>query len=309
MLSINSNLLLALNNATSEPIFLLDLEYNVGGSANTLRISDRDLVFNSMQYYGIVKSFGSYHQSANILDFTTSTGTMQMAGINTPSSLKNTRFSDLFATNNFINRKWTLWLWESHLGATRSKIAMGYISDDLKFDDCTFELTLDDYTSIWSRDFPKTIINKTDYPNCPDTNIGKPIPMFYGNIDVNADAPTSTAEFDRHLVGGHFPAPITSQYNISDGALNCYPDTATLKQLRAKNIFMGKEKYFLACENANVNIASNPKIYFSGNEYRLLVDFINIKGSSNVTNTGNAIDNNFDNYATFSCEAGTPAYI
>jgi len=278
------------------------MEYNAGGISNTLRLAEKDITCGSDFYTGVVLSIGEFHQSADIVDFSTSTGSLRLKIANTPGSLKGQRFSDLFATLNFVNRSWRLYLWEESVSATyKTQIASGYITSDIECVDEYVFLTLVDYGAKWEKELPQTKITASAYPNAPENNIGKPIPIWYGDFDVDPDAPTSGCEFDRHYVKGQVPAVITDKFNATDNALNCYPDTVGVKQLRIKNVFLGSQGKYCPCEDANVNVASNPKIKFSGSVWRLCVPLLAHSTTGNyVTGYSYMIDQNHTSGANWS---------
>lgn len=300
MLNFPSNLVNVFQDTTSKPVFLLEMEYNAGGSNNTLRLAEKDLICGGYHYYGALLSIGEIQQSADIVDFSTSTGNTRIKVANTPGTIWGKRFSELFATCNFINRPWRLYMWEESLSSTdKVKIGEGYITSDVETTDEYCQITLIDYSGKYSRRLPVTIIDAETYPNAPKNNFGKPIPMFFGDMDVDPNAPTTTCEFDRYFTYGKVPALITNQWSETDAAIHCYPDTGTMKQLRTKNVFLGKEKYYIACEDSNVTVTGNPKITFGGNVWRMYVKLL----ASNlacvgVTNPENAFDNDFLSYAT-----------
>lgn len=273
MLNFPSNLVNVFQDTTSKPVFLFEMEYNAGGSNNTLRLAEKDLICGDYHYYGALLSIGEIQQSADIVDFSTSTGNTRIKVANTPGTIWGKRFSELFATCNFINRPWRLYLWEESLLSTdKVKIGEGYVTSDIETTDEYCQITLIDYSGKYSRRLPVTIIDAETYPNAPKNNLGKPIPMFFGDIDVDPNAPTTTCEFDRYFVKGRVPAIIVDQFSATDNAVVCYPDTETLKQLRARNVFLGTQGKYCPCSSASV--AGNPKITFSGGTWRLYVNLL-----------------------------------
>ena len=134
----------------------LKLYYN--DASNFIGVSDSHRVDGSDIYYGIVASWGQYQQSLDFFNFTTSTGNMTVNLINTDQSIQGGRFSDLFSTNNFANRKWELFQNTSQAGTydtAARMIGTGIISGDIQYDYTSVKLTLLDLSSKNTRDFLK----------------------------------------------------------------------------------------------------------------------------------------------------------
>jgi len=304
LLSFNSGLTAAFRGSTQEPVFLLELEYNAGGAGNILYLSDRDITCGSNFYNGIVLSFGEYQQSVNIMDFSASIAAMRVKLINTPGSLKGACFSDQFVSLNFINRAWRFYLWNDEVNSTyKAQIATGIISSDMEFDDRECILTLIDYSTKWQKELPRTFITAATYPNAPENNIGKPIPIWYGDFDVDSNAPTSTCEFDRHFVKGQVPAIITDKYNATDAALHCYPDTVAAKQLRDKNVFLGSQGKYCPCDDSEVVISDNPLIRFAGGTWRVYIPLLAHTDDGGFTNYERIFDGIFTTQAELNIAA------
>ena len=162
---------------------MLKLYYN--DESNFIGVSDRHREDGSDIYYGIVASFGTIRQSLDFFNFTTSIGNMSVTLINSDKSIKGGRFTDLFTTNNFANRKWELFLntnETSTLDTSARMIATGVISGDINYDRNNVSITLLDKNSKYHKRLPTSIVDSTTYSGAPLKNIGKPIPMAFGDF-------------------------------------------------------------------------------------------------------------------------------
>ena len=148
MLSFDSGLTNALKNSNTTAFWVLKLYYN--DESAFIGVSDQHRQDGSDIYYGIVANWGVYRQSLDFFNFTTTIGNMSVTLINSENSIKGGRFSDLLATNNFVNRKWELFLntnETSTLDTAARMIASGVISGDINYDSNNTTLTLFDNTS------------------------------------------------------------------------------------------------------------------------------------------------------------------
>ena len=172
MLSFDAGLTNALKNSNSTAFWVLKLYYN--DESDFIGVSDRHRQDGTDIYYGLVASWGSYRQSLDFFNFTTSIGNMSLTLINADKSIQGKRFSDLLATNNFGNRKWELFLNTNEtatLDTAARMIASGIISGDIKFDTNNVTFSLLDSSEKKHKQLPRTVIDATTYPNAPEKNI------------------------------------------------------------------------------------------------------------------------------------------
>ena len=135
MLSFDTDLSNSLKNANTTAFWVIKLYYN--DESNFIGLSDIDRPDGSDMYFGLISSWGNLSQSCSFFDFNTSTGNMSIRIINTERSIQGGRFSDLFATNNFGNRKWELFLntnQTSTFDTSTRMIGTGIISGDINYD-------------------------------------------------------------------------------------------------------------------------------------------------------------------------------
>ncbi len=281
MLNFDSSLTSALISHGTEAFFTLKLYYNDDSvSTNVIHISDKDRTDGSDDYFGLVSSWGSYSQSLDFFNFTTSTGNMSVKLINTDRSIEGGRFSDLFSSKNFANRKWELFINTSQAGTydtSARMIGVGRISGDIAYDTKTVSLTLLDYSSKYHKQLPTNVVDSSTYTNAPEKNINKPIPMSYGDFHDKTGIgtiPTSGAEFDRHFTKSKFPAIITNQWDVSNSRVEAKPDSVAVHTLDAKNVYIYKNGHYPACEDSNVTkTEATPIITFKGEEWRVYIPF------------------------------------
>jgi len=252
MLSFDSGLTNALKNANTTAFWVLKLYYN--DESAFIGVSDRHRQDGTDIYYGLVTAWGTYRQSLDFFNFTTSIGNMGVTLINTENSIKGKRFSDLLATNNFANRKWELFLNTNEtatLDTAARMIASGVISGEISYDENSTTLTLFDNTTRFHKKIPANKIDSATYTNAPANNIGKPIPLTFGDFSVDSNAPTSTTEFDRHFTKAKFPAIISDEWNATNARVEALVDGHAISTLNNKNIYGYKSGLYFPVDDAN----------------------------------------------------------
>jgi hypothetical protein len=303
MLSFDASLSNALKLKNTTAFWVCKLYYNAEGSGDFIGVSDIDRVDGSDYYYGLVSSWGSYSQSLDFFNFTTSTGNMSIRLINTERSIKGGRFSDFFSSNNFANRKWELFLNTNQAGTFDTAdrmIATGIISGDIQYDYTSVKFTLIDFSSKKHKRLPKTTLTSASYANAPEKNIGKPIPIAYGDFATKANIGTipSSPKFDYFFTKGKFPAIITNALNEADGYVYAKVDNETMHTLNSKNIYIYNSGHYIACNNSNTAL-SNPSLKYKGTSWFL---FVPMSAESNVSNW---VDGSFSTSTTLEESTGT----
>ena len=307
MLSFDSALSNSLNNSNTTAFWVLKLYYN--DESNFIGISDIDRSDGSDFYYGIASSWGNYSQSLDFFNFSTSTSNMTVSLINTDRAIQNGRFSDLFATNNFSNRKWELFLntnQTSTLDTSTRMIGTGVISGDIKYGLDSIELLLLDKSSVYHKQIPNATVDSSTYSSAPKKNIGKPVPMSYGSFDQT----TSDTYYKQFFANGRFPAIIVNRCNDS-GEIEALPDTnqgsaVKLAQLRESNVYINKSGEFLSAVESNVTVTENPSstshniIKAKGTNYFYRLPLTNsFTAEESYTNTELSVDNSTSTFASF----------
>lgn len=295
MLNFDSNLTSALTSHSTEAFFTLKLYYNDDSvSTNVIHISDKDRTDGSDDYFGLVSSWGSYSQSLDFFNFTTSTGNMMVRLINTDKSIQGGRFSDLFSSKNFANRKWELFLNTSQAGtydtATRM-IGTGIISGDIGYDYTSVKLTLLDLSTKRHKRLPSTVVDSSTYPNAPEKNINKPIPIAYGDFYEKTDIGTiPTTHFDRfkNFYKSAFPAIITDKFDIGEAAVEAYVDSQTMHTLDSENVYYYKSGNYATITGTVDATTNNPRLEFSGSRCKVYFPL----SSSGFTTSGTGTHTN-----------------
>ena len=298
MLSFDASLSNALKLGNTSAFWVLKLYYNDDTSAsNFIGVSDLHRVDGTDIYYGIVASWGQYQQSLDFFNFTTSTGNMSVSLINTDQSIKGGRFSDLFSTNNFANRKWELFQNTSQAGTydtAARMIGTGIISGDIQYDYTSVKLTLLDLSSKKHKRLPKTVVASGTYPNAPEKNINKPIPIAYGDFYEKTGIGTiPTTHFDRFktFYKSAFPAIITDKFDIGEAAVEAYVDSQAMHTLDSENVYYYKGDNFATITGTVDATTNNPRIEFSGSRCKAYFPL----SSSGFTTSGTGTHTNETN--------------
>jgi hypothetical protein len=274
LLSFSTNLTNELRDKHSSAYWYIKLYY--GDESSFTGLSDQDRVLSGVKYRGLILDWGGLVHSVDLPSFTASTLAMNGVTIsNADDEVSGGRFSDLFNTQNYVNRKFTLHMGAVGVGvADHAQIAQGIITDqmDQSFDSLTLSLT-EDLSSV-SVEVPSSRVDAATYANAPENNWGKPIPMAWGDCGLKTDIgtiPTSGAEFDRHFVKGYFPAIITDRWNASGAYVDARPDQpgATFSDLSTKRVYYHGEDTYSPCDASNVNeTEATPLLTFKGGVWR-----------------------------------------
>lgn len=308
MITFSANHTAHLLKSSTEVYWILKLYYN-DESAFT-GVSDTDRTVNSNFYFGLVQGFQPYYQKLDFFNYTTSTGNMSINIINTPNTISGGRFSDLFSTNNYANRKWELFQTDAQNPSESDQIATGIISGDIQYDTKTIKLSLLDPSSKYHKRLPTALIQNTDstadhyFFNPPEKNLLKPLPMCFGDFDVQASVPTSP-DLRPYLVKSHFPAIVTDQWNATNTKILAQPDSKPIDTLTSRNVYMYKDKYFLVCASGAASAtAVTPEVGASGIVWTLYVPLKRDSRESAVSNYANALDDDRSTIYTFANDSG-----
>ena len=261
MLSFDTDLSNALKNSNTTAFWVLKLYYN--DESAFIGVSDRHRQDGSDIYYGIVASWGVYRQSLDFFNFTTSTANMSVTLINTKDSIKGGRFTDLFATNNFENRKWELFLntnETSTLDTAARMIGTGVISGEVNYDHNNIVLSLLSNNSKYHKRLPTSTVASATYSGSKNKNIGKPIPMAFGDFYEKTDIGTiPTSHFDRlhNFYKGAFPAIVVDEWDVQGQESKALADSVAIHTLDAENIYTYKDGLYATLTDAN-NAVSFP---------------------------------------------------
>tara|TARA_X000001388_G_scaffold75033_1_gene69036 strand:- start:257 stop:2635 length:2379 start_codon:yes stop_codon:yes gene_type:complete len=302
MLSFDSGLSDSLKLGNTTAFWVLKLYYADESATDFIGVSDTHRVDGSDIYYGLVKSWGSFSQSADLFNFTASEYSLSVTLINTKNSIQGQRFSDLFSSNNFANRKWELFLNTNSVSTFDTAdrlIGTGFISGDLQYNYDSVKIDLLDSFGNKHTRIPKNIVDSSTYGNAPEENINKPIPIFYGDCsaDENAVATGTAGNFDHYFTKGKFPAIVTDVWNSSEAQTFAKPDSVVLNALSADNVYMYKDGYYMQKNSADVS-TSSARVDFSGIQYSVYLPFTAHNDTSNVTNWANVVDGDLSTSGT-----------
>jgi hypothetical protein len=314
MLSFDSSLSNALKNSNTTAFWVLKLYYN--DESSFIGVSDIDRADGSDFYYGLVASWGSLTQSLDFFNFNTAISNMTVNLINTERSIKGKRFSDLLSTNNFGNRKWELFLNTSQAGTfdtSARMIGTGVISGDIEYGYSSIKFTLLDLNAKHNKNIPSSIVTSSSYPNAPEKNINKPIPMAYGDFYEKDNIGTiPTGNFDRfkHFYKSAFPAIVTDKFDIGEQAVEAHVDSQSMHTLDSENIYYYKSGSYATVTGTTDATTNNPRIEFTGSRckayFPLSTSGFTTSGTGTHINEANISNGSFDisNITTISCNSG-----
>ena len=275
MLSFDSALASSLKNTNPVSFWVLKLYYN--DESAFIGVSDTHRVDSADTYHSIVSSWGNYQQSLDFFNFDTSIANLSIKLINTEHSIQGGRFSDLFATKNFANRKWELFQNTNGLSTfdtAARMIGSGTISGDIKYDTSFVSLILVDYNSRFHKRLPTNIVDSSTYANAPKKNINKPIPMAYGDFyEKESIGTVPTTNFDRYkqFYKGAFPAIIVDEWDVQEQGSEAKVDSVAIKTLDADNVYLYINGQYPSLTASNVDVSGNPEIEFKGSAASLYV--------------------------------------
>ena len=317
MLTFDSALTNALKNSNTTAFWVLKLYYN--DESAFIGVSDRHRHDGSDIYYGLVASWGTYRQSLDFFNFTTSIGNMSVTLINTDKSIQGKRFSDLLADNNFVNRKWELFLntnETSTLDTAARMIASGVISGEINYDNNNVTFTLFDNTSRYHKTVPINTVDSSTYTNAPANNIGKPIPMAYGDFYEKTDIGTiPTTHFDLYynFYKGAFPAIITNEWDVQEEGSLAKADYQAVNTMDAENIYVYKNGQYPTLTGTNV-VSANPTIEYKGSSASVYIPLSSSNqasasgdGTGQVQSPTNAVDGDFSSVSLFKADGASEA--
>ena len=309
MLSFDTALTNALKNRNTTAFWVLKLYYN--DESAFIGVSDRHRQDGTDIYYGIVASFGNFRQSLNFFNFTTSIGNIGVTLINTEKCIQGDRFSDLLSSYNFSNRKWELFLntnETSTLDTAARMIGTGVISGEISYDENNVTLTLFDNSSKHHKRVPVNTVDSSTYTNAPANNVGKPIPMAYGDFHAKTDIGTiPTSNFDRfyNFYKGAFPAIITDEWDVQEEGSEALADSQAINTMDNENIYLYKNGQYPTL-TGTVDITGNPEIEYKGSTASVYIPISvsNIasasgSGSYSVANASRISDGDFSAVATW----------
>ena len=274
MLSFDADLTNALKNSNTTAFWVLKLYYN--DESAFIGVSDRHRQDGTDIYYGIVASWGVYRQSLDFFNFTTSTANMSVTLLNNDKSIKGGRFTDLFATNNFENRKWELFLNTNEtatLDTPERMIGTGRISGEVDYDRNNIVLSLLDNSTKFHKRLPTATVAESTYSGVKIKNAGKPIPMAFGDFHAKTDIGTiPTGHFDRlhNFYKGAFPAIIVDEWDVQGQESKALADNESIHTLDAENIYTYIDGFYATLTNANNAVSLPTSGTYNG---KSLIDF------------------------------------
>ena len=304
MLSFDSTLSSALKLSNTTAFWVLKLYYN--DESNFIGLSDIDRNDGSDFYHGLISSWGNYSQSLDFYNFTTSTSNITIKIINADMSITGGRFSDLLSSYNFANRKWELFLNTNQAGTydtAARMIGTGIISGEIKYDYNSIGFTLLDISSKKHKQVPSSVVTSSSYPNAPDKNLNKPIPMSYGDFyekTAIGTIPTTHCDRLKQFYNSAFPAIITDKFDIGENAVEAHIDSQAMHTLDNENVYYYKSSQYSTATGTVDATSGNPKIEFTGGRAKVYIPLsasnftvTQSNGSGSSTNVANMVNGDF----------------
>ncbi len=278
MLSLSNNLSTALNKHSTSSYWYVKLYY--GDETNFIGLSDKDRTIGSDVYYGLIASWSNLTYSANLFAFEVKFSDMNLKIINTNRAIDGERFSDLYSSKEFTNRKWELYAADENVSSASDHqiLATGIIGMKTSYNETDFSISLNNILNKYNINIPTTLLGSDE--EVPEENRGNPIPFVYGDFDRNLSLPSS--DFDRHT-GEHAPMIITNKWDATNGMI-AQADTESLHTLRDKNVEMYVGNAYLSFDDNLVAISSTKFAYITGN---LLESGVFVTGVTEVQNFSN----------------------
>ena len=309
MLSFDTALTNALKNRNTTAFWVLKLYYN--DESAFVGVSDRHRQDGTDIYYGLVSSWSDFRQSLDFFNFTTSIGNIGVTLINTEKCIQGDRFSDLLSNYNFANRKWELFLntnETSTLDTAARMIGTGVISGEITYDENNVVLTHFENSSKHHKLVPVNTVDSSTYTNAPANNVGKPIPMAYGDFHAKTDIGTiPTSNFDRfyNFYKGAFPAIITDEWDVQEEGSEALADSQAINTMDNENVYVYKIGYYPTL-TGTVDVTGNPEIEYKGStaSVYLPISTSNIAAATgsndySVSNASRISDGDFSAVATW----------
>ena len=295
MLSFDSTLTNHLKLRNTYSFWCLKLYYN--DESAFIGISDTHRVDGADIYYGLVTDWGQLSHGLSFFEFQTTIANLSIKLVNSQSSFQGGRFSDQLATNNFANRKWELFQCVNGLtfDTSANQIGMGVISGELTHNRNEVFISLLDNTSRFHKEIPANKVTSSVFPNAPSKNINKPLPISYGDFDVDSNAPTSGARFDRHLTNGKFPAVVVDDWHKTDARVEARLDNSAMHTLNANRVYTYDRSLYSACDSGGTSVnasagAGEEQVSVKGNTW-----FAYVPLKNHATYDAGDYANEFDN--------------
>jgi hypothetical protein len=160
--------------------------------SDTYWLSNNDFSIGATFIYGLIKDWGNIEHAINLLKKTYNYNTVNLKIDNTPYAHTGSAwkmFTDELGSKDYVNRDAYVYLYLDGLTSTDDllQIFHGHIKSIQGATPESFTLPLADASSSIHIKVPKTLIDSTTYPDAPLESIGKPLPLLYGEFDVDKE--------------------------------------------------------------------------------------------------------------------------
>jgi hypothetical protein len=180
------------NSKANAPVNLLQIDWPAmnGLPALTLRLTDREGInINSVNWYPLVSDMGKLGQLvAPTKADNNSLGKLSVSVVNVPVDLFSpvARFSNLFRNRPPESSVVTFYQWFSDDGLTDTDLSVLFVArigDPIRYDEAVCSFDLVDISQSYGSTVIGNAITLNDYPNVPESSVGKTKPIVIGNID------------------------------------------------------------------------------------------------------------------------------
>ncbi|GJL78814.1 MAG: hypothetical protein NPINA01_18030 [Nitrospinaceae bacterium] len=208
------------------PVTLMKIDWPAIGAlpALTLRLADRGadadnakLTINGTDWHAVIEDAGELDRLVDAGNFSAnSVADLKVTLTNLPTALFSPAkpFSYVFDERPPESATVTVYQWfEGLLEADISEIFVGRIADPIGFDESTCSFDLVDIAGTHGSAVVGNLINLTDYPNAPQSSIGKMKPIVIGEVN---NAPSILVRQAQETKVASVAAPGDSTLTVAD---------------------------------------------------------------------------------------------
>tara|TARA_X000001388_G_scaffold28913_2_gene20432 strand:+ start:587 stop:3088 length:2502 start_codon:yes stop_codon:yes gene_type:complete len=322
MLSVSSSWTSSTALSSTSVFPLIRLFYGDESSTDYIALSVKDLTHDSVFYKGLLSQNPLFSESIDIATHQHSTSNIELEFINYEYQ-SGTKLSDLIEDTSlgsgvdigFYNRKCEIKLTTTGISSWDDSFPFftGIIREIKHgLDKITF--TIEDRKVLKYIDLPKTLVETTNYPQAPESSLGKPIPMVIGDHTFENLEPTVGKfkfSYDNSMV-----QPMDSRFDRNIFLVA----NQTIESLTTSDVWLldTQTNKYMNFDSSAVTVANSSgyatvTLSFSGNTMKLFdwhfpSSSENSAGNFNFSDVGNAGDNDETNFATLAANFTTSSH-
>jgi hypothetical protein len=151
-----------------------------------------DRYFDSKMFYGLIADVGTMSQKIDLYKKTYNTNKMSFRMINGVMGNDGTneiRLSNYLSTSDYINRTAKVYIWFEGITALSDclEIFRGVVQPLKSVSDLQLTFELEDAAFMSHTNIPTILINLDDYPGTPEQSLGNPLPLVYGESNLDGE--------------------------------------------------------------------------------------------------------------------------